>query len=255
MAEAKTALQYLNDLGMRVKSLDERINASQTRDDASAEKFSAAIDRLKGVADRELVLQYDRFARDRANEADAGRERARADSVRCEQHQHNYDQAFQPFNKRAPAPASDAHPGTYRRELFREAQRLLPSSSGLAGITAARIDSSAIVPFEQKLFEELRQEANAPSWENRPDTCDDPRALRVKTDASGLKSYEFHAKESFIKNMVAKVGASSGSLTRVTRRFCGVRRSIMFREDEGVRPWQLATCTGATSFDRASARE
>jgi hypothetical protein len=113
------------------------------RDDVATAKLSAAADRLANVAAREVQLQYARFSQDRAAEVDAGRERARADSIRCAQHQQKYDAAFAPFNKKAPPPASDAHPGTYRRELFREGQRLLPSTSDLAAITAARIDSSA----------------------------------------------------------------------------------------------------------------
>jgi hypothetical protein len=200
-ASAQTALQYLSSLGARVKSLDERVTAGQTRDDRLAHSLADVADRLNRAQDRASYREFAAFQADRAAEADQQRERARADSIRCEQHQHRYDEAFQPFNKRAPSPSSDAHPGTFRRELFREAQRLLPSSSELAAITAARIDSSAIIPLEAQLFGELRREADNPSYENRPQSPDDPRALRIRTDASGLKSYEYHAKESFIKSI------------------------------------------------------
>jgi hypothetical protein len=50
--QPRTALQYLSDLGMGVKRLNERVSASQARDDNLARSLADVADRLSRAQDR-----------------------------------------------------------------------------------------------------------------------------------------------------------------------------------------------------------
>jgi hypothetical protein len=84
---------------------------------------------------------------------------------------------------------------------------MLPSGHELTGFNPhEELTSSAIVPMEAKLSDALRQEANNPSYENLPDSVNDPRAKRETfADDSGRKVVTFHAKKSFIRDFAAPV--------------------------------------------------
>jgi hypothetical protein len=168
-------------------------------------------DRISSI-DRKLDLltdtQLERARRDvrdmrRADALDQeeARSKARRDAERCARHQSVFDQAFKMFGKRAAEPTADAHPPTYRRKLFADGQRLLPDGHRLTTFAADSLDGSSIPVLEEQLLSALREEAETPSGSNLPESPDDPRARHERTDSMGGKTVEFHARESFIKDM------------------------------------------------------
>jgi hypothetical protein len=137
-----------------------------------------------------------------AIEAEEQRDRARRDSARCDRHQRVYDEAFGAHGKTAPPPLADEHPPTYRRRLFSIGQSMLPSDHELVGFDPEDLDGHVIAPFEGKLFDALKEQAEQPSGDNLPESPDDPRARReVFDDSLQRKITVYKAKNSFIKYM------------------------------------------------------
>jgi hypothetical protein len=169
------------------------------------DRVGAATRRLDLVADAALErARYDVRAMRRADDAEREeqREQARRDRARCAEHQARFDERFTRHSVKAPLPAADEAPPTYRRRLFGIGQSLLPSGHELTGLDAADLDKSAIVEFERQLFDALDEEAESPSGSNLPKTVDDPRAKRERMDSAGGKTVTWHAKQSFIKGMM-----------------------------------------------------
>jgi hypothetical protein len=94
MADVKTALAYLSDLGQRVKALDERISLNQRADSALASNLGVIADRLSRAQDRATVREYRDFAAGRAHEAAEARDRARRDAEACRKWQAVYSDSF-----------------------------------------------------------------------------------------------------------------------------------------------------------------
>jgi hypothetical protein len=140
----------------------------------------------------------------RADDAERAeeREQARKDRDRCAEHQARFDERFLKHSVKAPLPAADERPPTYRRRLFGIGQSLLPDGHELTKFDARDLDGSAIAPFEEQLFDALDEEAESPSGSNLPKTVDDQRAKRERTDSAGGKTVTWHAKQSFIKGMM-----------------------------------------------------
>jgi hypothetical protein len=173
------------------------------------DRLNRSIDRLDRWRDAMGDYQYAKAKRDiaqwRADDSEAEdwrRSKMRKHADRCADHQRCYDEAFEPFGKRAPEPEADAYPPDYRRKLFAIGQSMLPTDHELAQIGDPRdLDRSAIIPFEQQLFEALRKEAEQPTGDNLPESPDDPRARREVRDDSGRVAIIYKAKNSFIKGM------------------------------------------------------
>jgi hypothetical protein len=89
MADAKTVLQSIGELGQRVKDLDTRL--ALRRDDKPVRNLEVVADRLSRAQDRATAREYEQFRRDETIAADNRREQARADSIRCGEHQRRYD--------------------------------------------------------------------------------------------------------------------------------------------------------------------
>jgi hypothetical protein len=173
-----------------------------------ADRLTDRIDRIDRRLDLAADAALERARRDvkamrRADALDQeeARSKARRDAERCARHQLVYDQAFQKFGRRAPEPAVDAHPPTYRRKLFSDGQNLLPDGHSLTRFDAADLDGSSVPVLERQLIEELDREAEAPSGSNLPESPDDPRARREVANSMGAKKTEYHARTSFIKDM------------------------------------------------------
>jgi hypothetical protein len=160
-------------------------------------------DTVNAAIARRISDQYRADAADREAEQ-AEREQARRDRLRrwadrCDQHQRRYDAVFEGFGRRAPEPAADAHPPSYRRDLFRIGQSMLPSGHDWAKGDPDDIGPSAIAAMEEQLLQALREQAERPTGDNVPQTVDDPRAKReVFDDSLGRKVTVYKARRSFI---------------------------------------------------------
>jgi hypothetical protein len=169
------------------------------------DRLSRVTSKLDAMAD----YQYHKAKRDIAEwkRADSVAEDWRRDTMRkhadrCGEHQVRYDSMFEPFGKRAPQPEADDFPPTYRRDLFRVGQSMLPSDHDLVGFDPNDLDGTVIAPMEEKLFEALRQQAEEPTGDNVPQSPWDPKARReVFDDSLQRKIVTYVAKESFIKAM------------------------------------------------------
>jgi hypothetical protein len=70
MPDAKTILEYLGDLGQRVKNLDQRLAYNQARDDSlnkTANSFATLVDRMTRAQDRATYREFRDFERERAD--------------------------------------------------------------------------------------------------------------------------------------------------------------------------------------------
>jgi hypothetical protein len=161
--------------------------------------------KLDALADFNYLKAKREIAQWRADDSEAEnwrRDQMRKHAARCDEHQQNYDREFEAFGKKAPPPLADDFPPDYRRRLFTIGQSLLPSDHELAQFDPHDLDKSVIAPFEQKLFEALREQAANPTGDNLPETVDDPRARReVYDDDTGRKVIVYKAKQSFIKQL------------------------------------------------------
>jgi flagellum-specific peptidoglycan hydrolase FlgJ len=184
-------------------------------------KFARSTDRLARMIDSRADREERQARADAAQEAQERRDRARKAADRCAQHQLRYDSIFQKFGQRAPQPIADSAPPDYRRRLYAIAQTLLPSDHELAGVDPHELGPDAIIPFEAQLFEALSNEAENPSSDNLPETIADSRAKREVIDPeTGLKTIEYRAKNSFIREM-------SRPARRVLR-FIGKDNAVLF---------------------------
>src|SRR5271165_5405072 len=115
---------------------------------------------------------------------------------------HLHDRGRWKNNRAAPMAVADSCPPDYRRDLFALGQTMLPGDHELAGVDPHGLDGRAIVPFEALLLDALAAEEANPSYENRPDSVDDPRARRETFDPdSNARKIEYSAKTSFIKDL------------------------------------------------------
>jgi hypothetical protein len=175
----------------------------------SYDRLTDRIDRIDRRLDLAADAALERARRDvkamrRADALDAEEERskARRDRARCGEHQSRYDSVFAKHGVRAPAPAVDARPPTYRRQLFTQAQSLLPSSDHpLNRFDAAYLDGSTIPELERQLLEAVEAQGENPTGDNLPLDVSDPRARREVADSMGAKKMEYHAKRSFIADL------------------------------------------------------
>src|SRR5208337_3689912 len=104
--------------------------------------------------------------------------------------------------KRAPEARADDIPRRYRRELFSVGQSMLPADHKLVALDPFEIDGQAILPFEDLLMAALADEAANPSYENRPDSVNDPRSRREVIDPeTNARKIEYSAKRSFIEDL------------------------------------------------------
>jgi hypothetical protein len=166
--------------------------------------------RLSSI-DRKLDLavdaQLERARRDVADmrradaiDAEERREKARRDAERCLEHQRAYDDSFQKFGRRAPAPAADDRARDYRRRLYAIGQSMLPSGHALTKFDPEDIDGTAIQPLEAQLLEALDREATEPTGDNVPGEGEPLREITKIDSATGGKKTEFYG-ESFIKSL------------------------------------------------------
>jgi hypothetical protein len=106
--------------------------------------------------------------------------------------QERADDAFAPWDFRAPAPVLGCDPDTYRRDLLIKAKRLLPGDNELRHVQVRQLPSSALGQFEDLIYPAARAEAyNA--------TSVSPGDMRkvVEIDGNGLKIVRWIGQRSF----------------------------------------------------------
>jgi hypothetical protein len=111
-------------------------------------------------------------------------------------YQARYEEALQPWNRRAPAPVLGQSVDHYRRETLVQMKRLLPDTHELRHIQVKRMPSDALEVFDPQLCQACRQEAY------NPNTVP-PGEFRIvpEVDGNGLKMNTFVGPESFVKQM------------------------------------------------------
>jgi hypothetical protein len=194
------------------------------------DRVGATTRRLDLVADAALErARYDVRQMRRADDAERAeeRERVRKDAVRCRDHQSRYDDAFAKHGRRAPEPAADARPPTYRRKLFGIAQSMLPSGHPLTKFDAGDIDGSAIPELERQLLSAIEAEGESPTGDNVPGPGEPLREVTKVDSTNGARVTRFYGTEHFIKQ-----------LSRPARR---VLRLVDPRDGKVLlgRPWSL----------------
>jgi hypothetical protein len=106
--------------------------------------------------------------------------------------QERADDAFSPWDFRAPAPVLGCDPDTYRRDLLIKAKRLLPGDNELRHVQVRQLPSSALGQFEDLIYPAARAEAyNA--------TSVSPGEMRKVTeiDGNGMKVVKWIGQRSF----------------------------------------------------------
>jgi hypothetical protein len=109
-------------------------------------------------------------------------------------YQERYDDAFQPWGVRAPAPVLGQDIGTYRRNLAVQAKHLLPEDHNLAKIQYRRMDDSILNNFEPDLLKAVRTHAT----DNSSVPYDAPLRRVEEVDTNGLKIVKWIGQRSFI---------------------------------------------------------
>jgi hypothetical protein len=198
MNVAQKIAQSIDNVLLNIRSLQQRADAADAST-ADRRRYADAVEQIN-------YLKLKRDIRDmrRADqiEQEQDRERALHNIDLCSKHQRNYDDLFALHGRRAQEPDANADPYSYRRDLFRTAQRYLPSDHALAGFDPADIDGHTMPVMEKQLFDALREQADRPTGDARPDSADHPRAKRIVTDPlSGARTVSYHARTSFIKDM------------------------------------------------------
>jgi len=125
----------------------------------------------------------------------ANRERVRADDAKC---------ASLAGGLEPPMARSDEWSSDYERRLVRGLQRRLPPRSELADpiMLDGVPDGKAFENFATSIRSAAASEADRPSFDNRPDSVDDPRARRERADPeTGARTIEWIAKRSFISDL------------------------------------------------------
>jgi hypothetical protein len=160
-----------------------------TRELADAERRLAAM--INSRADSE---ETERLA--------AKRDRIRADDARCQSLQAEFQEDFRQFGAEPPMPRADEWSGQYEKRLLRGLQRRLSPSSDLADPSLLDVPAPALGNFAQMIRSEAASEAKRPSFDNLPETLDDPRAkLETINPDTGERRIEWRAKRSFIADM------------------------------------------------------
>jgi hypothetical protein len=214
MTTAKTAFEYLSDLGAKVASLDQRISADQERQDNLAHDLRYNIDRQQRAQDRATVREYREFQRETAQEEAEGRTRAQADAHANRQTQAVYQGVLSAFNEQAPPPAMGMEPESYRRKLMRglraklseDDQRRLDSTAATVVGDLARMDGvdrrlrgPALDNIEALMLEAAAVQAKAPHPSTLPPAGE--HVQRITENEAGQKQIEYHGRRSFIYDL------------------------------------------------------
>jgi hypothetical protein len=163
-------------------------------------RFSDTMARADEVLAERLRREKAQLERERQQEEAEARAQARADAERRSQYQDRYDSAFAAFGTQTPQPAADESPGAYRKRLFENLRRRLPSGNEWASVRADDIPPSARANIEALVIEAAKAEGERPSFDGLP--RDGSLIARNRVDsATGEKSVEYFGRESFIKSL------------------------------------------------------
>jgi hypothetical protein len=111
-------------------------------------------------------------------------------------YQQKYDDAFQPWNVRAPAPVLGEPIENYRRNLAVQAKKFLPEGHELRELQYRSMPDAAFEAFEPQLLKACQESAF------RPDALADDEMRPVqKVNKDGLKITDWIGKHSFVKWM------------------------------------------------------
>jgi hypothetical protein len=117
------------------------------------------------------------------------------------QYQARADDAFAPWNMRAPAFVAGESLSDYRRRLARLAQRQLPDDHKLRSIRLKALDDDVFTPFEPQIYAACKEAGN------RPDSAapDELRMVERIDPGNGQKTIEFLGTRSFVHDFKAPI--------------------------------------------------
>jgi hypothetical protein len=168
---------------------------------SSAMSYTAELEQ----AERRLARMINHRADSEEREVRADKAaRVRADDAKCQSLMAEFQEDFRQFGTEPPLVRSDEWSDQYQVRLLKNLQRKLSPSSDLAD--SRLLDNiprgPALENFTQMIRSEARSEAKRPSFDNLPETLDDPRSRLETVDPnSGARKIEWRAKRSFIADM------------------------------------------------------
>ena len=112
-------------------------------------------------------------------------------------YQEKYDQAFQPWDQRAPSPVIGEDIADYRRKLAIQAKRLLPLGHEMRQVQFRALRDDAFDVLEPHLLRDCKSAAY------RADSVPPGEMRRVvEVDANGNKIIKWIGQQSFVRDMM-----------------------------------------------------
>jgi len=157
------------------------------------------------AAERRLAKLINRTADEQESQRRADdRALVRRDDARCASLAAEFQPDFAAHGLEPPMARADEWSSDYERRLLRGLQRRLPPRSELANpaIIDGAPNGPALENFATSIRAAAAAEADRPSFDNRADSVDDPRARRERLDPeTGARTIEWIAKRSFISDI------------------------------------------------------
>jgi hypothetical protein len=107
--------------------------------------------------------------------------------------QERADDAFAPWDFRAPTPVLGCDPDEYRRSLLIKAKKLLPGDNRLRHVEVRKLPSNALERFEDMIYPAAKATAY-----DRDSVADGETRRVVQTDTNGMKIINWVGNRSFI---------------------------------------------------------
>jgi hypothetical protein len=136
-------------------------------------KLGAMFDNMTSRADEILAERLGReqqqLERERRRAEAEARELALEHAERRRQVAEAFDDSFQAFGVETPQPLADEHPSAFRRRLFEQLRRRLPSNHALADVRGDELPTGkTYLNFEKQMIEAAKAEGMNPSFDNLP---------------------------------------------------------------------------------------
>jgi len=166
------------------------------------------------AAEKRLAEMINRRADAEQSEIDADqRSQEMRDAEKRTDLQARFEETFSPYGERAPAPVADESVPSYHKRLLRTAQRKLSVADDrvIPGTTSMTVGDVAKVPvgeltrstreaIDPLIHQAASMQAKAPHVSTLPPAGEFVER-HVVDDMTGVRTTEFHGRESFIKGM------------------------------------------------------